>query len=49
MTDCGLDINVVREVLKGIYTVGALEADKHNSYKLAAPLKNKIKDLPEPE
>lgn len=48
MTDYGLDINVVREVLRGIYTVGALEADKHNSYKLAALLKNKIKNLPRP-
>ncbi|WP_159931082.1 hypothetical protein [Oceanicoccus sp. KOV_DT_Chl] len=38
----GLDIDAVRQVLKGLYTAGVLEADKRNSYKLAGYFQNCI-------
>jgi len=47
--DYGLGIDVIRQVLKGLYTAGVLEADKRNSYKLAGFLQNQIKGSPEPE
>ena len=47
--DYGLGIDVIRQVLKGLYAVGVLEADKRNSYKLAGPLQNKIKEQSESE
>lgn len=40
--DYGLGLDVVRQVLKGLYTAGALETDKRNSYKLAGSLRREI-------
>ena len=45
--DYGLDIEVIRQVLKGLYAAGVLEAGKRNSYKLAGSLQNQIKESPE--
>ena len=45
--DYGLDIDVIRQVLKGLYTAGVLEADKRNSYKLAGSVQDQIKESPE--
>ena len=44
--DYGLGIDVIREVLKGLYAAGVLEGDKRNSYKLAVSLQNQIKASP---
>lgn len=41
--DYGLGIDVIRQVLRGLYAAGILEADKRNSYKLAGPLQNTYK------
>jgi len=32
----GLDIDIIRQVLRGLHSAGVLEADKRNSYKLCA-------------
>ncbi|WP_427979223.1 hypothetical protein, partial [Agarivorans sp.] len=40
--DYGLGIDVIRQILKGLYTVGVLETDKRNSYKLAGSLRNEL-------
>ena len=45
--DYGLDIDVIRQVLKGLYDAGVLEADKRNSYKLVGSLQNQIRELSE--
>ena len=47
--DYGLDIDIIRQVLKGLYTAGVLEADKRNSYKLAGSLRNEIMGSSESE
>ena len=47
--DYGLGIDVIRQVLKGLYTAGVLEADKRNSYKLARSLRNEIMGSSESE
>ena len=47
--DYGLGIDVIRQVLKGLYTAGVLEADKCNSYKLAGSLQNETKRSSESE
>lgn len=44
--DYGLGVDVIRQVLKGLYTAGALETDKRNSYKLAEFLRKEFTDPP---
>lgn len=44
--DYGLGVDVIRQVLKGLYTAGALETDKRNSYKLAEFLRKDITGPP---